>query len=142
MPHLPVKKAYDPFFAAGIVTVVDGVPFVVHADPSEGRVIEERWDRFLDPEKTSGGVLYRLRNDSTFAANPASAIAQQYYHQRLSFDDDFDLATADRLYCTELILRAYRSVGVDLCKDAETAHPHLLPADLIHSVDIVEVLRF
>lgn len=32
----------------------------------------------------------------------------------VAFDDDFDLGTPDRVYCTELVVRAYAAAAVDV----------------------------
>lgn len=125
----------------GLVVIDTGVPFVVHADPSKGAVVKQRWDTIITPGQISGGALYRLRRADQATLDLACLLARRYACEALPFDQDFDLKTGDRLFCTELVWRAYRAAGVDLCPDAETEHPHLLPADLL-SAELEELLRF
>jgi hypothetical protein len=58
------------------------------------------------------------------------------------FDHDFDSATPDRLYCTELVWRAYYSAGVELLPPGEAMHKRILPADLLDGGGLQEVARF
>jgi len=126
----------------GIVVVDEGVPFVIHADPAAGKVIKQRWDAVIRSGQVSGGAVYRVRGADARATAAACAVARQHAREDAPFDNDFDLRTVDRLFCTELVWRAYRSAGVDLCKDAETNYPHLLPAALLKSPELGEILRF
>ncbi|MEO1391284.1 MAG: hypothetical protein AAFV90_00055 [Cyanobacteria bacterium J06634_5] len=47
-------------------------------------------------------------------ANAAAKAAKAYAKAAAPFDASFDLATAERVYCTELIWRAYLTAGIDL----------------------------
>jgi hypothetical protein len=59
--------------------------------------------------------------------------------RHLPFDGDFDLATPERLYCTELVLLAYHAAGIDLHVSASHAarpfidHPIVYPSDVQES---------
>lgn len=126
----------------GIVVMDNGVPFVVNADPAQGRVVKQRWDAVVDPRQISGGAVFRVVNANLSQMNKASEVAEGYANDGVPFDSEFDLRTTDRLFCTEMVWRAYRCAGIDLCKDAETMHPHLLPEDLLKSHELQLVLRF
>ena len=41
-------------------------------------------------------------------------MALTYVRDALPFDDRFNLESADRMYCTELVWRAYLKAGIDL----------------------------
>jgi hypothetical protein len=38
----------------GFIVFNRDVPFVIHADPQRGRVVKERWDLFLSPDRVTG----------------------------------------------------------------------------------------
>ncbi len=126
----------------GIVDIENGEAYVIHADPSAGRVVRQRWEVVLAPAQVSGGALYRVREGDERLTGSVCAAAKSYAREGVPFDGHFDLKTPNRLYCTELVLRAYRRSGLDLCRDAEVLHPYLLPVDLIGSGALEQVLRF
>lgn len=117
--------ALDPqsaFSHVGIVTEADGRILIVHSalDEAPGIVDTVRADvvsRFLAPDRAVAVAVYRLRDEGPEAATKsvlASRIATGFASRQVRFDRAFDLETADAVYCTELIWRAYRSAGVEL----------------------------
>lgn len=74
----------------------------------------ERIEDFLAADRASAYCVCRLVDDRTDAARGAVSVALGYVERRAPFDSAFDLSTPDALYCTELVWRAYREVGVDL----------------------------
>lgn len=124
----------------GLIVLQDGTPFVIHADPKLGRVIKERWDEFLSPDRADGAAVYRVIGGSASSVIRASQIAMQYLSDAVPFDDEFDLSTDKKLYCTELVWRAYLSVGIDLRnKPYDTARKYLFPSELIDAKVIREI---
>lgn len=126
----------------GIVDLEAGRPFVIHADPAVGKVVRQSWDGLRASGEVLGGAIYRVREARDRTAPVACAAARRFAERRVPFDERFDLRTDDRLFCTELVLRAYRFAGVDLCADAESHHPQLLPSQLIAAGQLYEVVRF
>lgn len=126
----------------GLIVVKDGVPFVINADPAAGVVVIQRWDIVTASDQVAGGAVYRLRGVDPSAVSAACLAAQRDAQEHIPFDESFDLNTPGRLFCTELVWRAYRSAGVNLCPNAETDHPHLLPTDLLENPKLQRVLRF
>jgi hypothetical protein len=130
----------------GLIAVSAGRVWVLHATPPEepdvrGGVIAEPLAAFLAPDQASAAALYRPRNGQ--AGLTAERVAWDWVHRRVPFDSAFDLASANRLYCTELVWRAYRSAGIDL----ETGIPeprgrYLLPGRLIKSPQLQPVRLF
>ncbi len=101
------------FTHSGVVRVVDGVPYVVHASPDVELVQMERAEDFLSPEKVYRANLFRVRVDPSIAAE-ASINALESYTERVAFDTAFDSEDHGSLYCTELVWRAYAQAGIDL----------------------------
>ena len=101
---------------------------VVHVVPGEhskeegvDRVKCEPVDSFFSVEKACAGCSYRIECPDSVAI-----IAAEYALRKVSegveFDHDYDTADTTRLYCTELIWRAYLSAGLNLVE--EPSHPH------------------
>ncbi|HKI06359.1 MAG TPA: YiiX/YebB-like N1pC/P60 family cysteine hydrolase [Thermoanaerobaculia bacterium] len=121
----------------GLVALAAGRAWVLHATPPEqpdiaGGVIAEPLALFLATDRASAAAVYRPRDRQ--AARAAERVAWGYVRGHLRFDDDFDLVSSDRLYCTELVWKAYLSAGVDL--EAGVPGPrgrYLLPGRLEES---------
>ena len=103
---------------------------VVHVVPGEhtkeegvDRVKCEPIDSFFAIDRASTGCAYQVDCSDSIAAE-ASAYALRKVAEGVEFDHDYDTADSTRLYCTELIWRAYLSAGLRLIK--EPAHPHPL----------------
>lgn len=101
----------------GIVVFENGKPWVIHAVPGESgekpeRVIREVPQSFLSRKKASGFAVFR----SVFppdSCKKVAAKALQYFNNNLEFDHEYNLRSEDKLYCTELVLRAYLELKLD-----------------------------
>lgn len=106
----------------GIVVETAGRLSVVHAVVDEapdtaGSVRADSIPDFLSPDRAAAVAVYRLRGEIpeyNERTELASRIAAGYASRHVPFDRDFDLGTADAVYCTELIWRAYRGAGIEL----------------------------
>ncbi len=103
----------------GIVVDSAGVMMIVHAVPDEpdfdgdvNRVKMDLPERFYLTTRASRGEV--MRCDSPAVAQAAAAQAMRYYKAHMLFNDDYDDADTTRLYCTQLVLRAYAAAGVEL----------------------------
>lgn len=100
------------FSHVGVVILDEDGPRVIHAVSDDSKafdgVVIETMTAFY--EESSDGALYRLPlsgdQRATLAAN-AKALARS----RIPFDDDFDMATNDRLYCTEFVAKLVNAVA-------------------------------
>ncbi len=106
------------FSHVGIVILHNGKPFVIHAVPGKSDGVEdfiklERVEAFLTPEKASAFAVYRPEFE-TEIRNRASETALQFYQSKCTFDYAYDIKTESKLYCTELIIKAFREAGVEL----------------------------
>lgn len=104
----------------GIVAFINGEPFIVHAVPGEPdengeeRVKCESPVDFLDVERASLFAVFRIAEDEKHMAKIAGQKAVDYYEMGLSFDKALDFRSDDKLYCTELVWKAYLEAGINL----------------------------
>jgi hypothetical protein len=103
----------------GILTAADGDFAVLHVsvgeeEPAPDRVRQDPLPAFLAPDRAAAWALLRLREGADRAGPLAVAAARRYLEARTAFDPALDLEDDRRLYCTELVWRAYREAGVDL----------------------------
>ena len=103
----------------GIVVDSAGVKMIVHAVPDEpdfegdvNRVKMDSPECFYMQSRASRGEV--MRCDDPAVAQAAAAQAMHYYKAHMLFNDDYDDADTTRLYCTQLVLRAYAAAGVKL----------------------------
>ena len=107
------------FSHTGIVVDSAGVPMIVHAVPGEpdfhgdpDRVKMSRPAEFYARGYAMYGAVCRPRNRK--AGRHAARKALEVYRRGTLFDHDYDDTDTTRMYCTELIVNAYRAAGVDL----------------------------
>ncbi|NLP56725.1 YiiX/YebB-like N1pC/P60 family cysteine hydrolase [Lutibacter sp. B1] len=102
------------FSHIGIIQIDNNIPYVIHAVPHKLKTIKkETLQEFLKPENASKYAIYRTTFSQTIL-NKVVNEANQFYTKKLTFDDDFDLKTNNKLYCTELIVKAFKNAGVTL----------------------------
>jgi len=114
MAHMNQKdKAYS---HCGLVVVEGGYPFVYHClggeDNPDARMRRDSIQTFLDPAHNQGMGVVAYVLDSSHLQNLVGII-KGYYHARPKFDLKFDLATNDRLYCSEFVYKAIDSAVAD-----------------------------
>lgn len=110
------------FSHVGIVVATPGGLGVVHTLPgpngATGGTRLETLPDFLAAGRASDAALYRLARrpdgDAGHPSRTAAMAAVRFAELAVPFDDDFDLTSEDRLYCTELVWAAYRRAGLDL----------------------------
>ncbi|MBN1199710.1 MAG: hypothetical protein JXA23_10190 [Bacteroidales bacterium] len=106
------------FTHVGIIVEDNGTPWVVHVVPGEQGCKSERIRKespafFLSRENASSFALVR----SDFDQKTLARVAEQallFYQKRVTFDDQYDLSTENKLYCTELILKAFQNADSPL----------------------------
>lgn len=90
----------------------DGKAYVIHVWPDGDELVR------IEPLDTfTAGIehlaIYRMLSISKETRERAAHVALAWVGTR-QFDKDFDLSSDDALYCTELVYKAYQSVGVDI----------------------------
>lgn len=115
-----IKDAKTDYSHIGIIAFIGPEPFVIHAVPGEPgengeEVVKcESPEDFLSTEKASKFVVYRLAQDTIGYGRLAACKALEYYHEKLPFDKAMNFRTDDKLYCTELVWKAYLSAGINI----------------------------
>lgn len=137
----------------GIVYLGAGGPHVIHAVP--GATLEQPSPLRVEPlaQFTGGRSVLALSirrltaAQGTAVAEHAAQRALAFAQAALLFDADFSLQSLDKLYCTELVWRAYQEAGLDLVDGVfDELHlpfsegPYLLPSSLLASPYLTEVL--
>ncbi len=104
----------------GIVVDSAGLPMVVHAVPDEpdfegdaDRVKMEPAEQFFISLRAQRGEVCRFQGDTALARKAAEE-ARRIYLQGVLFDHDYDDDDSTRMYCCELVERAYGRVGISL----------------------------
>ena len=136
----------------GIAIKRNGKWQVVHAVPGESsdgtdRVKVEPLDTFfLSTRAEHGAVMRLLCCDNAMA----SRAAQKALTLRgVEFDSDYNWTDSTRIYCTELVHRAYKTVGFDL-SDGRVTHVSLpffkgdivFPSDIARNDSLKVIFKF
>jgi len=97
------------FSHCGIVMVEHGYPFVYHSiggeDNPDERLRRDSANFFFSPKNNSEIAIAHFSFD-TSDVDELRAVVANYYKERPKFDMKFDLATDDKLYCSEFVYKA------------------------------------
>lgn len=140
-----------PYYShVGIVYLTEKDTLVVHAVPGDqfNSSIPVKADplrNFIDRQYAEAIAIRRLKNNRV--ANQVAKTAYNYVLDSVFFDSEFDIESPDRMYCTELVWRAYSELGIDLVGGVfdELVIPfgdgrYILPSSLLDSHYLIEVL--
>lgn len=134
----------------GIVVLEQAIPMVVHAVPAEApgereAVKVEPVSRFIAVDRASGFAIYRMRDsgDNASISHFAAMEALRLARANTPFDYAYDLDTPDKLYCTELVWRAFRKAGIDLAPAPPSKRLFLwsgryIPPSLLQTSPLIE----
>jgi hypothetical protein len=102
------------FTHIGIISIENHIPYVIHAVPWKiNTVKKEPLNNFINHKVASTYAIYRTNYNSTILKNVVNQ-ANLFYQKKYTFDNEYDLTTNTKLYCTELILKAFRNAGINL----------------------------
>lgn len=126
----------------GIIARDSGVWRVIHEVPFEGqrteddKICSQSLDVFFSEEEVYCGAIYRTPFDSISIVKVLNYI-NQHLDAETPFDHDYSLDDDKKLYCTELVWRAYLKAGHDLSQGRRTNVKmppfdgyHIMPADI------------
>ena len=104
------------FSHCGIVVIEDGKPWVYHSiggeDNPDERLRRDPASFFFSPLHNTAISIVRYDN-SKEQAERLTGIVKEYYAARPKFDMKFDLATDDKLYCSEFVYKAFNKAMKD-----------------------------
>ena len=91
---------------------------VIHAVPNETEneldsVKYESISSFIQPDKCIKAKVIRISSNEKITKG---AIKYALQKVGMPFDKDFDITDTTTFYCTELVWRAYKHVGIDISK--------------------------
>lgn len=113
---LVAEHGVSPFSHVGMADRTSDGLFVINASPAEGdragKVVREPIQEFLAPGEADTATVIRVADSVT--AMRATVAARRYAADSVPFDGDFDLATPNAVYCTELVWRSYEAAGIDV----------------------------
>jgi len=99
------------FTHIGIISIENDIPYVIHAVPSKTNLIQkEKLSTFLNSTNASKFAIYRSNFNEVYLDKVVKT-ANSYYLNKYEFDTKYDLTTNTKLYCTELVLKAFNTVG-------------------------------
>lgn len=90
---------------AGVAYNLNGKIFVCHVVAAEGnksdKIRLEPLESFCNPIENSSWAVYRTE----IKKEQIDQALLHYFHQKISFDLNFDLKSDDKMYCTELVYK-------------------------------------
>ncbi len=142
----------SPFSHVGIIMKNEDSVFVIHSVPDEDddgidKVKIDDLKTFLLFDRASAISVYRLNNENVQSIkNIAVNYAKEKAIAGIPFDGGFDLSNDERLYCTELIWKAFKKGGIDLIEgNFDQLYtpfgkgPYILPSTLLESKYLYEI---
>ena len=155
MSHTVVAADGGRYSHVGIVVDSAGVKMIVHAVPDEpdfpgdiDRVKMESPRKFFSTINANVGEV--MRHTDKNVAREAAREAMRLYRCGLLFDHDYDDHDSTKLYCSELVERAYLRAGVSLAElrrhDFSVPGFHfdhvIMPSDIYESSQLRTIARF
>ncbi len=111
-----MNKHNKSYSHCGLVVIEKGYPFVYHSiggeDNPDARLRRDSAHHFFSQVRNSAIAIARY----PFTTEQETALTEtvkSYYSKRPKFDLDFDLATDDRLYCTEFVYKSITAATAD-----------------------------
>jgi hypothetical protein len=98
---------------AGIVLFENGSPYIYHIvngeeNPDE-KLRKDSLSRFCNPRKNIAYGIFRYKLEEK-EIKSLKKILHEWYKRGVQFDSTFNLATDDRMYCSEMISKALAKV--------------------------------
>ncbi|MFW6019523.1 MAG: YiiX/YebB-like N1pC/P60 family cysteine hydrolase [Bacteroidales bacterium] len=122
----------------GVIVIKDEQPYVIHAVPGEAEKHEPEYVKmetvkeFLDVKKSADFAVYTLKEDYRRYRQKVADKALTYVKNHVEFDSEFNLEDESKLYCTELIWRAYNYAGINLANSIDKINSPFYKGDFIY----------
>lgn len=117
----------SPYSHVGIIYKVDKEVYVIHTEANEitgiGFAKKEHLNTFL--ENASSAALYRVNALKNIDRESIVSSAMKYVRDKIPFDMDFNLHDDAKLYCTELVYKAFKANGFNIFGSPSLINVHL-----------------
>jgi len=102
------------FSHIGMVVSKANKLFVVHAVPHKNKVLKkETIEQFLSKKNASKFAVYRA-NYSEKKLQTVTNNLIKFYNNKVVFDNQYNLLSNNKMYCTELVLKAFNNANINL----------------------------
>ena len=151
--HADKKGIYS---HVGIIVKRDSVFMVIHITPGEREKGEEKDkikielpERFFSPDRAQYGAVIRLKDSLEYSANAAQE-AFRLLEEGILFDHDYLQEENGKMYCTEMIWRAYLSGGKDITRGRRSvienfplySGTYIFPSDIFDNDEFTLIYKF
>ena len=138
----------------GIVVNTNNQFNVIHAVPGESEsgidyLINESINSFVAGNKASKIGVYRCTETSFFELQKIANKAVCLYKDKVEFDNEYDLSSDRKMYCTELIWKLYKLLDIDLIDNQfdllqipVVGGDFILPGSFIKSTHLTKIYEF
>ena len=112
-----------PYSHVGIIHRSGNLLYVIHAEADDftgvGFVRMDPLVEFVSPDNASAYTFKRVVSLTGKLQSKVLLSALAYVQRQVPFDTAFDLTSDDRLYCSELVYKAFLSAGIELVDHPE-----------------------
>lgn len=139
----------DGYSHIGIVIRSDSATMVLHIEPeqhTEERLKIEHIEEFFSAERSLRGCVMRHGGVDSLGRNAICYQSEILLKKGIRFDHDYSLSESERMYCTELAMHLFRSVGITLCDEPRELplieEPVILPNDILRNDSLQSVWNY
>ncbi|WP_419193370.1 YiiX/YebB-like N1pC/P60 family cysteine hydrolase [Kolteria novifilia] len=111
--RVSTRMAASRYSHTGLISCEDGEVYVYDMAPEGAR--RKRFSQYLVEDNVMNLAVKRLSPEKRHLAEAAVKYCQDVYERQPNFDRQFVMGP-EKLYCTEMVVLAYRSAGIDLCE--------------------------
>lgn len=129
----------SPFSHVGIVYIEGNDVFAIHTEASEltgvGCAKKELLSTFVSSSNAQTYDFYRVNGLGSAGIKSVLKTALEYVTDKIPFDTKFNMKDNGRLYCTELVYKAYKVAGINLVKG-----PNMIQVPSIDGLKTLEAI--
>ena len=102
---------------------------------------------FFRSDRAAAGAVMRLSGLNDIQRTAIRDYALRLRDSQIVFDHDYSLADSTRMYCTELVERAFAAAGISLSQGRRhrfplTREPVILPSDMARNASLSTITAF
>lgn len=131
----------------GIIIHSDTGTVVIHIEPSsvgDERVRCDSASDFFRSDRAATGSVMRFKGLTYLQKNTIEDYLRYLSASSITFDHDYSIADSTRMYCTELVERAFATAGISLSQGRRhklplAGEPVILPSDIARNDSLAAV---